>query len=390
MKLATALLSFALGVEALKFKGRRVKVSSSIKSSSKLGKNILKHARRLDDGEVDTTFMQNYDLKFQGCYETSAWNPDAANDAEEVRIMKKRLARFRMCPTGYCDSDNTYGCQSSYGDYVVDLNQFLDTYTESKLEEQEYMCEQLRESCGCGENDQDDDEEACEYNCYTNAGMQECIEDEDEEEFELQKYTMCGELEAPEQDDDNNRRRGRKLDEEEEAATFMGPYCSSQGGAIYFGIFTEETCSVPYDSSDMGESYYYNLYGESIPYGTTNLVGLECNECAGQVNDDNRRRLDYEDNNGNPINAICYESYFGSAKCETNMNVNYPNTYGCNFMEGIKIVRSAGTNSVVEDEPSKAASAFIGVFAVSFIVLGAYVYYLKTKLDKTTQINLAE
>jgi len=306
----------------------------------------------------------------------------------EVRIMKRRLARFRMCPSGYCSGDSAYGCSSGYGDYVVDLNQFLDTYTESKLDEQEYACEQAREACGCGENDQDDDEEACEYQCYTNANMAYCIEDEDEEEFEIQKYTMCGQLEEPQNDDDNNRRRRRKLDEEEEVEYYMGPYCSSQGGAIYFGIFTEETCSVPYDSYDYGQEYYYELFGSAMPYATSSLVGLECNECAGREDDD-RRRLDgqYQDNYGRAVSAICYESYFGSAKCESNMGLDYPNEYGCNFMEGIKVIRSAGKTTVTEDTPSKAASAFIGVFAVSFIILGAYVYYLKTKLDKV-KINL--
>jgi len=385
MNLFTALLSFVMAAEAAK----KVQLDS-IPSNSKLGKKILSKSRKLDENEeeeeYDISWLTAYDLKFQGCYETSAWNADAGDDEGDVKVMTKRLVRYRLCPSGYCDSDSAGGCSSGYGDYLVDLNQFLDTWTEAKMEKEEYECEMAREACGCGENDADDDEDACEYNCYTNAGMSYCIQEEGA--FELQRYTYCGEFEMEDQNDENRR----KLDEEEEQI-YLGPYCSGQGGAIYLGMFTDETCSVKYNSY-YGKDYYYQLTGSSLPYSEANIVGLSCKSCIWENwngDEERRRKLDqgeYQDANGNYLDAICAESYQGSAKCEENMNgLDNPNTYGCNFMEGIKVVRAAGTVTEVESTPSKAASAFIGIFAVSFIVLGAYVYYLKTKLDKA-KINL--
>jgi len=359
----------------------------SIASTTKLGQKILSKARKLDEAEeeVDITWMTGYDLKFQGCYETSSWNAEGGNGDDEVKVMTKRLVRFRLCPSNYCSGDSASGCSSGYGDYLVDLNQFLDTWSEAKMEKEEYDCEQVREACGCGENDQDDDEEQCEYTCYTNNNMSYCIEDENK--FELQRYTYCGELEMPENDDDNNRKR--RLDEEEEQQLFLGPYCSSQGGSIHLGMFTDETCSVKYDSY-YGRDQYYTLFGSGMPYSQSNLVGLGCKSCIQEIYDNDNRKLDeeYMDENGYYVAPICYEAYFGSAKCEY-MDVDNPNTNGCNFMEGIKIIRAAGTVTEVSDTPSKSASAFIGIFAVSFVVLGAYVYYLKTKLDKA-KINLEE
>jgi len=383
MKLFYALMSMAWAAYA-----REVKVDS-ISSTSKLGKKLLSKARRVeeDNQEIDISWMTGYDLKFQGCYETSAWN--AEGDGEDAaKVMTKRLVRFRLCPSGSCDGNSAYGCSSGYGDYLVDLNQFLDTWSEAKMQKEEYDCEQVREACGCGENDQDDDEEACEYNCYTNANMGYCIEEEGK--FELQRYTYCGELEMPE---DDNERKKRRLDEEEEEELFLGPYCSSQGGSIHLGMFTDDTCSVKYDSY-YGRDYYYQIFGTGMPYSQSNLVGLGCKSCIMEIYDnDNGRRLDnggdYMDENGNYVAPICYEAYFGSAKCEENMGIDYPNSYGCNYMEGIKVVRAAGTVTELNAAPSKSASAFIGIFAVSFVVLGAYVYYLKTKLDKA-KINLDE
>ena len=56
-------------------------------------------------------------------------------------------------------------------------------------------------------------------------------------------------------------------------------------------------------------------------------------------------------------------------------------------MEGIKIVRKNGV--VVSGPGSKntTASIFIGLFACSFLLLGGYAYYLKTKLDRA-KVNL--
>lgn len=363
---------------------REVQVDS-IPSSSKLGQKILSQARLLENNnnQVDISWMTGFDLKFQGCYETSAWNGGNGNNnnknGNNVKVSTKRLVRFRLCPSGSCSSDSASGCSSGYGDYLVDLNQFLDTFTEAMMQKEEYDCEQLRESCACGDNDADDDEQACEYNCYTNANMGYCIQEE--EQFNLQRYTYCGQLEIK----NNNRRL-----EEEKEQLFLGPYCSSQGGSIMLGMFTDDTCSVKYDSY-YGRDYYYTLVGSGMPYSQSSIVGLGCHSCIMQVKQ-NRRELknnQYMDENGNYIAPMCYESYFGSAKCEENMGIDNANSYGCNYMEGIKIVRAAGTVTDMGSAPSKSASAFIGIFAVSFVVLGAYVYYLKTKLDKA-KINLDE
>ena len=64
-----------------------------------------------------------------------------------------------------------------------------------------------------------------------------------------------------------------------------------------------------------------------------------------------------------------------------------PNDSACNYMEGIKIVRKDGM--VVTADAYKTAAVFIGVFVVGFILLSAYVYYLKTKLDRAS-INLSD
>jgi len=376
MKFSLALLSLASA--AL---GDHIKIDS-IPSNSELGKKLLSNARRLnDENAIDLSWLTGYDIKFQGCYETGTWNANA-NDQEDVRVMTKRLVRFRLCPSGSCDSSSASGCSSGYGDYLTDLNYFVDSWTEAAMQKQEYDCEMAREACGCGENDADDDEQQCEYNCYTNAGLSNCNNEEGQQDFNVQKYLECGQLKF------NNR--NRQL--EDNVKYYAGPYCASQGGSIHLGIFTDETCTEPYDEY-YGKSFYAQTTGYDLPYASQSMVSLDCKSCIMQQranrNLEERTLQQYYDQNGNYVSELCSQQYLSSAKCESKLSVSYPNEYGCNFMEGIKVVRSAGTTTEIAKTPSKAASGFIGVFAVSFILLGAYVYYLKTKLDKA-KINLGE
>ena len=58
-------------------------------------------------------------------------------------------------------------------------------------------------------------------------------------------------------------------------------------------------------------------------------------------------------------------------------------------MQGIKIVRKNGAVVRGAGSQNTTASIFIGLFSCSFILLGGYMYYLKTKLDRA-KINLSE
>ena len=63
----------------------------------------------------------------------------------------------------------------------MDLREYVNAYTEAKLTEQEYQCEQIRENC------YNDDENYC----YQAQGANECINYEGQEAFEIQEYLEC-------------------------------------------------------------------------------------------------------------------------------------------------------------------------------------------------------
>jgi len=375
--LASAAANTPLPVYGKLKSGKTKSISGELTADSKLGSKLLSKARRLDENEeIDYTWVTGMSIKFQGCFHVSQWNAEADGE-EDVRIMTKRLARFRLCPTDYCSADNAGGCDSGYGDYIIDMNTYVQSYTEAKREAEEEACKNLEENvCVCEDNGDDAwDEEVCMADCYAENGMSYCYREEGA--FEPQEYMECGEFEVPE-DDDGGR---RKLEEEEEVKYFIGPYCGNQGGDIYLGMFTEETCTEAVDDT-AGAYTYKSLVGSSLPYSSKSLVGSECVSCLQVPEGD-------DDDGEDEATEMCEMMYQAAGKCESGLSIDYPNENACTFMEGIKIIRKSGVVSTDEPAPSKTASAFIGVFAVSFCLLGAYVYYLKTKLD-SVKTNLAD
>jgi len=127
----------------------------------------------------------------------------------------------------------------------------------------------------------------------------------------------------------------------------------------------------------------------ALPYSEANIVDLDCFSCK-EPKDNNNDGNDAED--ADEVTEMCERTYASAGKCETNLpygTVYEPNTNACNYMEGIKIVRQDGTVVSSYAKANKTASIFIGIFVVAFVLLSAYVYYLKTKLDRAS-INLSE
>jgi len=394
MKLSIALLASTLGFTAAAARTKssiKAGSKSSIKAGSTVGQKVMSKARRLEEDEneeIDYTWVANMSLKFQGCYHTQQWNEDA-DDEEDLRITTQRLVRFRLCPTDTCSMESAAGCSSGYGDYVISMAEYLESYFEAVEQDQEYNCEYELNYGDCAACGDADDEETCQYDCYMAKGMEYCVDnnpyaddeaEEEENQFEnMREFAECQELEI--QDNDNRRR----LDEEEEIEYFVGAYCSESGSSIHLGVFTDDTCSQFADEYGGRETYMTLTSGDSLPYSESTMIGTECMSCKEPQDADEDNDNDQEDED--EVKESCEELYEAAGKCEYGLDIQYPNNYGCNFMEGIKIVRKNGTIVSGPGSKSTTATAFVGLFAASFVLLGGYAYYLKTKLDRA-KVNL--
>jgi len=383
MKFTVAALSTVLAVAS----------AMDIAADSAIGKSLISKARRVEeqnyDFEQEYEWLTTYSVKFQGCHHIKQWN-DEADGEEDVRIATKRLVRFRLCPSDSCTANKAAGCNSGFGDYIIDMDTFLQSYIEGRQTQIEYDCQyHLLYSCNCqNDGNQADDwnEEYCQYDCFNDAGMAECIEqnpyqeDEQQEKFELQDYMECKQI--------NPNNGNRRLDQQE-VQYFVGPYCASQGGAIQLGLFTDDTCTEPAEYVT-----FKDLMGYDLPYSSedSNIVDMECLSCIEKEDPEEQWNNQYNGNNNNNngdqqdadrVIEMCENLYLGSGKCEN----NYPsgmvwnaNNNACSYMEGIRIVRQDGIIDTGSSRPNAVATAFIVIFAMAFAAMAFYVWYLRTRL----------
>jgi len=340
-----------------------------INAESQLGNHLLASARKLEGNEdFDNTWVTNYSVKFQGCHHVAQWNEEADGD-EDVRIQTKRLVRFRLCPSGSCESTSAAGCKSGYGDYIIDMNIFVEAWLQAEMQDKEQTCENAANNCDC---DEADDRDTCEYNCYINQGLDYCANLEEAEDFNVENYLECGQYQG---DNDNNNG----------VEYYVGPYCAKQGGAIFLGLFTDDTCTTFADSNG-GTSTFMNTFGSSLPYSSDSIVGYDCKSCMEPQDANEQNNGDAADED--EVRELCETIYENGGKCESGLSVQYRNEAACQFIEGVKIIRQDGVIETSSSRSSTTATVFIVLFAIAFALLGGYVYYLKTKLDRA-KINLS-
>jgi hypothetical protein len=160
---------------------------------SKIGRRLMSSARMLEQNQQqaeqgDPSFMYNYYIKYQSCaslIQVRGENGGGGGGKDEGGILyTQNLVKFSLCPK----SSSCSSCGDGVAQYVVNMNEFIDAYTEAQLEAQELACENVREYCYC-ENANDD--QMCENQCYYDQGMDYCVNMEGDAEFEIQRYLEC-------------------------------------------------------------------------------------------------------------------------------------------------------------------------------------------------------
>ena len=297
-------------------------IVGSIKADSELGTKLLSQARRLDDNSLDMSWVVNYSIKFQGCHHVSQWN-DYAEENDQVRIQTKRLIRFRLCPTQSCSTSSSSGCSSGYGDYIIDMNSFLQVYFEAVDQQNQINCQSAENNCNCQDNGADDyDEDMCYYDCYKAQGLADICMDynpysgngQGQGRFQLQDYAGCTQTKFNNrrlEENAGNQQDGGQEDQQQQQQQqnqnqyyeqnapqyYIGPYCAEQGGSIHLGLFYDDTCTTFADNK--GGSYTFKtLTGQDLPYGSKSIITSDCLSCQNNNQNNNN-------NNNNNNNLEC-------------------------------------------------------------------------------------
>jgi len=331
-----------------------VESTTQFSASSSAGRNVTVESRRLNEN-YDLSWVANYSIKFEGCHNIVQFEGGGGGGGggreDEGKVRTENLARFKLCPSNKCSSSCSKG-----GEYLSEMQRFLKTYIEFEAKELEYKCENVKGNCYC-ENANDDD--ACEQQCYIDAGLDACIQvqnGENGEQFNLKDYMECKKIQ------NNGDNDGQSY--------YVGPKCSSSGKSVFLGVFTNERCTV---EAANGQGIFQSIVGKSLPYAKTSLISNECISC-GQVSEN-------DDNDDIQISEMCQEVYKEAAKCEKNMQIDYPSTQDCEFMQKtIKRLNTSYKGPII-------AQALGMTSLLVAIVLGIYAFTLHTKL-KRKDVNL--
>ena len=70
--------------------------------------------------------LENYALKYAGCQNIKTWSDNMAQDEDSDTVFAtERFVIFRMCPADHCNTHNSRGCNSNYGEYMISMEDYL-------------------------------------------------------------------------------------------------------------------------------------------------------------------------------------------------------------------------------------------------------------------------
>jgi len=361
--------------------------ANQLSSTSELGSRLLASSRRLD-GNDNFAWIAGYSLVFEKCATSDEYyggnfggeGNNNNNDQNNFNGMyQQRLVHYKLCPTDDCSNSCSGGAE-----YVIDMGLFVEAFIESKMDAQEYNCEQVRENCYY------DDE----YQCYAEAGLDYCMDDEKEEgqmQFELEEAAECRELDVDEdalqyyyyQQGGNNQQNYNYNQNggQQEMKLFVGPYCSADGKSIFLDVFMDEWCQSPAPAG----TYEKFSYGQALPYSEDNLIDSQCLSCKEPQDENDQNNGDQDDED--EVLEICERLYEDAGKCESGLDdgvTYYPNTYACEF---IKTLKAPGKTSRSKSTTS-ASVVFAWIFALSSVALSGVAFFFYNKAERKN-VNLS-
>jgi len=303
---------------------------NSVGSLSPLVHNLLRNARNLEQEEESYSWIVDYSLKYKSCHTITEYSVNGDGDGY---LFKQRLIEFNLCPSNECGST----CEG--GDYLAPMEDYVKAYYEQKTIDEERICEQVSENCECEDNDENDDEEDCERNCYYDAGADYCVEEESgeeeegeegeekQEQFDIEDFLNCQELNMEEEEGEEEE--GGEENEGNEEKYYVGLKCSDDGEQVNIGIFTDKYCT-----DEIGSEVSIAA-AENLPYQNDTIITEDCVHCT-QKYDEQEVNYGYDDDEEEAeASEMCLVVYRESTKCETDLDIYYPTTDGCELIENL-------------------------------------------------------
>jgi len=363
-------MKFASSVIALALASGVVVNGMSIRGNTKHANKLIASARRLEEGSgdeqgsgdsgdeqesgdaADEISLVDYSITLLSCTqgeivmneqdaeegeEEEDEEAEEEEEAEEVESEEGDYVVFRLCPSSSCNmTTSILGCDDSYGDYVVDIDTFLQVYMESLGEEEQQSQDAEEEEGEYTWQYQEYDNPMVKYNEWNQA-------------FDGSQYMECTAYEAPQ--GGNNYYRDMQF--------YIAPTCTADGKSIALQTYMDEDCSTVFE----GNFSQINSGWESLPFSDGGLVSMECVSC---MTVDENYNVDVNEMCGQEFESIVAQCDNTTASgCETVESLLYK-AYG-NLTEissisdrfaGVKDAASQAANQV-KDAAKEASTKFM-------------------------------
>jgi len=337
---------------------------------------------------VDIT---GYSLRFEKCQFVKSYSQDLAEAGASTVLATQRFVIFRLCP-----ADNCKSCNSNFGEYMVDMEDYLGYTVEYRSDEQTEMCNTCNEDCYYAAAAGDD---AARRNRKLTTSSDDCttclsacskIENMEAHYYlDATTFIKCQQISDATDDDASSA-----LD------LWAGPICASQGSKIKIGVFTDEDCMFLDNSEDV-ENYLTDEDGNAMKLShallKTTYDTSDCITCVDEYY---------------AVADVCAGLYDSAAKCESShgfsgmsSNAYYGNQMSnenlvCDFISSLKSGTYSQDGEIViggSKVYTKGGTSTTGgqKFALTFFIIGTvglavYAAMLHSQLTKGGKPDLSK
>eukprot|EP00934_Nitzschia_sp_Nitz4_P009024 Nitzschia sp. Nitz4//scaffold9_size221794//43573//45376//NITZ4_001327-RA/size221794-augustus-gene-0.159-mRNA-1//-1//CDS//3329560944//9014//frame0 len=262
------------------------------KRQDRLTARLWKMAKPLDDSrqlEEYQDFAINitqYAFKYIGCQNVHQFSDDLAQGEYSTTVMgMNRFVIFRLCPKSTCSNYYPKGCMSGYGDYVLPMEDYLQTINNNNKNDDYYYA-------NANYYNDDGNADECENYYQPCKNYRTACKDYSQYAVDMQAYFQCSQFNVG------------------NSAGYMGPHCRSDGVTIGIGLYKDQYCN-QYNSDVTDLS---TIFGTDL--GDQNLKAYYSNKCISCKATDG---YSLDADNENQVTPVCGALYDLSAKCNQYM-----------------------------------------------------------------------
>lgn len=183
--------------------------------------------------------LKSFSIKYDKCVSLTSYGTKDDADEDANPISSSQLVSYRLCPSDSCNDDSWNGCQSSYGEYIMPMEDFLKAQQDYVDEEFEHYCVYCAYCLWFDNWYSNSTETGCDLSDECQDYEQSCSDEGREEAKEELGYNYEDFLECVEIDSDLYY--GTNNYENLPDNVYIGPHCID--GSISVGLFDDEECT---------------------------------------------------------------------------------------------------------------------------------------------------